>query len=243
MPTYNLLPFDSPEALALAAANAWVDEIAKAHSAGKNYSVALSGGRFVQTFFAITVEVARARSVSFDHVHFFWADERCVPPASPDSNYKLAQDIIFTPLNISPANIHRLRGELDPEIAVQQAITELAQIIPPGPVGLPALDLVQLGLGEDGHIASLFPNARPEIINCPASFLAVYDSPKPPPRRISLSYAAIANARQVWVLTSGASKAEAMAESLRPDGKTPFARLLKSKPGLTIFCHLPKINT
>lgn len=243
MSSPNLLSFDSPEALAQAAAHAWVDDIAKAHSAGKNYSVALSGGRFVQTFFAITVEVARARSVSFDHVHFFWADERCVPPESPDSNFKLAQDIMFLPLNIPPANIHRLRGELDPEIAVAQAITELAQLVPPGESGLPALDLVQLGMGEDGHIASLFPNASPEIINCSASFLAVYDSPKPPPRRLTLSFAAIASARQVWALVSGASKAEALTESLRPNGKTPFARLLRIRPGLTIFCHLGKINT
>ena len=243
MPTYNLLSFDSPDALARAAATAWVDDIAQARSAGKHYSVALSGGRFVQTFFALTVELARARSVSFDHVHFFWADERCVPPESPDSNFKIAQDSLFAPLNIPATNIHRLRGELDPEVAARQAITELAQIVPPGASGLPAFDLVQLGMGEDGHIASLFPNASPEIINCSASYLAVYDSPKPPPRRLSLSYAAIATARQVSVLVSGASKAEALAESLLPTGKTPLARLLQNKPRLTIFCHLPKINT
>ena len=243
MSTYNLLSFDSPDALARAAATAWVDDVAKASSAGTHYSVALSGGRFVQTLFARTVELARARSVSFDHVHFFWADERCVPPESPDSNFKIAQDSLFAPLNLPATNIHRLQGELDPEVATRQAITELAQIIPPGESGLPALDLVQLGMGEDGHIASLFPNASPEIINCSASYLAVYDSPKPPPRRLSLSYAAIATARQVSVLVSGASKAEALAESLLPTGKTPLARLLQNKPRLTIFCHLPKINT
>ena len=216
MPTYNLLSFDSPDALARAAATAWVDDIAQARSAGKHYSVALSGGRFVQTFFALTVELARARSVSFDHVHFFWADERCVLPESPDSNFKIARDSLFAPLNIPATNIHRLRGELDPEVAARQAITELAQIVPPGASGLPAFDLVQLGMGEDGHIASLFPNASPEIINCSASYS---------------------------VLVSGASKAEALAESLLPTGKTPLARLLQNKPRLTIFCHLPKINT
>ena len=243
MPNYQLLSYNSAEDLARAAATAWVDDIVKAHSAGKHYSVALSGGRFVQTFFAIAVELALARGVSFDHVHFFWADERCVPPESPDSNFKIAQETLFNPLHIPVANIHRLRGELDPEIAVQQAIKVLSEIVPTGESGLPALDLVQLGMGEDGHIASLFPNASLETIHCPNSFLAVYDSPKPPPRRLTLGYAAIASARQVWILVSGASKAEALAESLRPDGKTPFARLLRIKPELTIFCHLPKINT
>ena len=240
MAHYNLLNFDSPDALARAAATTWVDNVAKAHSAGKTYSVALSGGRFVQTFFEYIVEIARARAVSCDHVHFFWADERCVPPESPDSNYKLAQDAIFAPLNVPAGNIHRLRGELDPEVAVQQAIKELVQIVPPGASGLPALDLVQLGMGEDGHIASLFPNASPANINCPASFLAVYDSPKPPPRRLTLSFAAIASAHSVWVFATGAAKAEALQESIQPDGRTPLARLLQIKSGLNIFCQPPK---
>ena len=92
--------------------------------------------------------------------------------------------------------------------------------------GQPVLDLIFLGMGEDGHVASLFPDAPPEILNCAGPFLAIENSPKPPPRRISLSYAAIAAARQVWALVSGAGKEAALRESLRPGGRTPLARVI-----------------
>jgi 6-phosphogluconolactonase len=98
------------------------------------------------------------------------------------------------------------------------------------------LDLIFLGMGEDGHVASLFPDALPKILNCASPFLAIENSPKPPPRRISLSYAAIAAAKQVWVLVSGAGKETALRESLRPGGRTPLARVLQLRSRTRIFC-------
>ena len=100
------------------------------------------------------------------------------------------------------------------------------------------LDLIFLGMGEDGHVASLFPDAPPEILSCASPFLAIENSPKPPPRRITLSYAAIAAARQVWALVSGAGKQAALRESLRPGGQTPLARVLQSRSRTTIFCDI-----
>jgi len=84
------LSFPTPDALALAAADAWLDEIEAAARTGQPYCVALSGGRIAQNFFAATVARAAARKTSFAHVHFFWADERCVPPTDPASNYRMA---------------------------------------------------------------------------------------------------------------------------------------------------------
>ena len=101
------------------------------------------------------------------------------------------------------------------------------------------LDLILLGMGEDGHVASLFPNAPASVIECETPYLAVRSSSKPPPLRISLSYAAIAAARQVWVLISGAGKEEAFRQSLRPDGKTPLSRILQLRRGTRIFTDLP----
>jgi 6-phosphogluconolactonase len=238
MANFELLSFASADALARAAAGAWLDEIEAANRAGKLHCVALSGGRITQKFFAETVAQAKVRGVSFEHCHFFWADERCLPPTDPESNFKLANDLLFTPLgNISEKQIHRLRGEDSPSAAVKIAESEVCRIAPQNQNGQPVLDLVLLGMGEDGHVASLFPNAGPEILNCATTFLAVDNSPKPPPKRISLSYAGIAAARQVWVLASGAGKEPALRESLSPKGDTPLARVIRSRP-VKIFSNI-----
>ena len=239
MANYELISFASPDDLARAAASAWLDEIEIANRAGKLHCVALSGGRITQKFFAETVAQARARGVSFANCHFFWADERCLPPTDPESNFKLANDLLFTKLgNISEKQIHRLRGEDSPSAAAEIAESVVCRIAPQNQNGQPVLDLVLLGMGEDGHVASLFPNAGPEILNCATTFLAVANSPKPPPTRISLSYSAIAAARQIWALVSGAGKAEALRETLQPDGRTPLARVLRLRKATKIFSNL-----
>jgi 6-phosphogluconolactonase len=93
-------------------------------------------------------------------------------------------------------------------------------------------------MGEDGHIASLFPGAPAEIVHCPAPFLVVENSPKPPPRRISLNYAALAAATQVWVLISGAGKEKALRESLHLLGKTPLGRVIQLRKSTRIFSEI-----
>jgi len=238
MKNIELLSFATPDDLARAAASAWLDEIVSANRAGKTHCVALSGGRITQKFFTSTVEHNKTRAVSFANVHFFWADERCVPPTSPDSNFKMADELLFSPLKIAAGNIHRLRGEDQPATAVKMAEEEFGRVMSPGADSRPCLDLIFLGMGEDGHIASLFPNASAKILDSAASFLVVEDSPKPPPTRISLSYAAIAAARQVWTLVSGTGKEAAFRESMKPDGQTPLARVIRSRP-VKIFSDLP----
>ncbi|MBW8864802.1 MAG: 6-phosphogluconolactonase [Verrucomicrobia bacterium] len=237
MKNIELLSFATADELARAAASAWLDEIAAANRVGKTHCVALSGGRITQKFFTSAVEQNKTRAVSFAKVHFFWADERCVPPSSPDSNFKMADELLFSPLKISAQNIHRLRGEDAPSAAAKSAGEEFGRIVSLGADSRPSLDLIFLGMGEDGHIASLFPNASAKILDSAASFLVVENSPKPPPTRISLSYAAIAAARQVWTLVSGTGKEAAFRESLQPDGRTPLARVIRSRP-VKIFSDL-----
>jgi 6-phosphogluconolactonase len=238
MKNFELISFANADDLARAAANAWLDEIESANRAGKTHCVALSGGHIAQTFFAAAAKQSQARAVSFSRVHFFWADDRCVPPTDPESNFKLANELLFAPLKIPAEQIHRIRGEDPQEIAVKIAEAELRRVAPSDQNGLPVLNLILLGMGEDGHTASLFPNASSETLNCTAPFLAVENSPKPPPKRISLSHAAIAAAKQVWVLVSGAGKEAAFRESLRPGGQTPLARVLRSRSRAKIFCDL-----
>ena len=240
MKNIELLSFSAADELARAAAAAWLDEIAAANREGRAHTVALSGGRITQKFFASAVAQNESRRISFANVHFFWADERCVPPTNPDSNFKMADELLFTPLKISAEKIHPLRGELPPAKAVELATVELLQFTssPAAQNALPKLDLIFLGMGEDGHIASLFPNASANILDSSAPFLVVDDSPKPPPTRISLSFAAIAAARQVWALVSGPGKEAAFRESLKPAGKTPLGRVISSRP-VKIFSDLP----
>jgi 6-phosphogluconolactonase len=237
---FELMTFAGPDELANAVASAWLDEIESANRAGKSHCVALSGGRITQKFFLSTVEKALARKISFEHVQFFWADERCVPPTDPDSNFKLAEDLLFSPLKISEAQIHRLQGELPPETAVAQANEAILRIVPKRD-GQPVLDLVFLGMGEDGHVASLFQNARfqPEKnAKCNAPFIFVPNFAKPPPRRISLDYCAITAAKQVWVLASGKGKEDALRESVSAEGKTALASVIKSRQDTKVFVDI-----
>ena len=231
MKASELVLFPNADELAVTVAGAWLDEVAAAARAGKAHAVALSGGRVTQKFFAVVVEQSRACGVSLAGVDFFWADERCVPPTDAESNFKLADELLFQPLGIAAERIHRVRGELAPAEATKLATAALARVTP-------VLDLVFLGMGEDGHVASLFPNASAETLNCRAPFLFVTDSPKPPPNRVTLSYAAIAAARQVWVLASGQGKAAAFAESVSPTGNTPLARVLQSRAQTKIFTDI-----
>lgn len=250
MKNFELLSFANADELARAAASAWLDGIESANRLGKLHCVALSGGRITLKFFAAVVEQAKVRAVSFERVHFFWADERCVPPTDTESNFRAANELLFTPLKIAEAKIHRIHGELSPGKTAESATMEIQRVVPAassappltpferGEGVMPVLDLIFLGMGEDGHIASLFPGAATGIVNCSAPFLVVEHSPKPPPTRISLSYAAIAAARQVWVLASGSGKEGALHESLLPTGKTPLARVIQSRSGTKIFTDI-----
>ncbi len=98
MANYELISFETADELARAAAGAWLDEIEAANRAGKLHCVALSGGRITQKFFTETVAQAKVRQISFENCHFFWADERCLPPTDPESNFKLANDLLFSKL-------------------------------------------------------------------------------------------------------------------------------------------------
>ena len=125
MKNFDLISFATADELAHAVASAWLDEIEAANRAGKTQCVALSGGRIAQKFFAAVAEQARTRAVSFGRVHFFWADERCVPPDDPESNFHLAKELLFAPLKIGDAQIHRIHGEDSPEAAAKAASTEI----------------------------------------------------------------------------------------------------------------------
>lgn len=200
-------------------------------------AVALSGGRIAKGFFSAVARLATERGQSLAHVHFFWGDERCVSPTDAESNYRSAAELLFSPLGLPAQNIHRIRGEDEPEQAAREAEAELRRFAPTNASGQPVLDLVLLGMGEDGHIASLFPGETEELMSSAAVYRTVTAS-KPPPHRITLGYDTLAGARNIWVLAAGAGKETALRESLAPAGQTPLARMLRARLGTKIFTDL-----
>lgn len=225
----QVIQFASDDLLAAAVAESWLAAIVQSQAEGRKHLVALSGGRVTKKFFAATVEQSRRRKVSFESVEFFWADERCVPPDDPESNYRMADELLFKPAKIAAASVHRIEGERPPDMAAELAAAELRRVTGQRVREMPVLDLILLGMGEDGHVASLFPSDERTARDYESVFLSVENSPKPPPCRVTLGHGAIAAAREVWVLASGNAKQAALRESISRDGHTPLARVIQGR--------------
>ena len=235
MNRFDLMQFPDDATLARVVAKRWLGDLARAVNR-TCYGAALSGGRIAQRLFQELAGQSSDRAV-FGAVHFFWADERCVPPADPESNFAAAQRLLFDPLRIGDRQIHRIQGELDPAVAAAQAEAELLRIVSADAQRQPVLDLVLLGLGEDGHIASLFPGEPDEVRSSSAVYRAVI-GPKPPPRRVTLNYAALRAARQVWVLASGPGKERALRDSISDASETPLGHLLRLRSWTSLFTDI-----
>lgn len=234
MSNIDLQQFASPEDLAGRVAADWIASIRAAAQACRRQVVALSGGRIAKSFLAATARLALAEQLSLAHLDFFWGDERCVPADHPDSNFKLAKDNLFDPLGIRADQLHPLCCDDDGRSTASRMSVELQRIADRNAAGVPVIDLVFLGMGEDAHVASLFPAEPEEVRNLPDIYRSVAAT-KPPPRRITLGYQVIAAAREVWVLASGAGKAEALEASLKPDANTPLGRVLRARAQTRLY--------
>jgi 6-phosphogluconolactonase len=231
----RVISFPTGQALALAAAQDWLDWLGK--SSGPRLA-AFSGGRIAGDFFDAVTALARKSGAPLRDIHFFWVDERCVPPDNPESNFLPANERLLRPLGIAADKIHRLKGELPPAAAVAEANVQIRAMAPASAEKVPILDIVFLGMGEDGHTASLMPNAPAAVLQSREPYVHVANSPKPPPNRLSLTYPMLAAAREVWALVSGAGKEDALRESLRPGGTTPLARVLRERAETRVYTDL-----
>ena len=237
MGNFELISFADDDALARAGAEEWLKELERANRSGVGPVARRLWAEGARRFFVAAADLAKAHGDILPLVHFFWGDERCVPPTDPESNFALANELLLVPLAVPGRQIHRVRGEEAPEVAAGEAERELRQVAPSEAGGQPVLDLVFLGLGEDGHVASLFPGEAAEVMASRAVYRPV-TSVKPPPRRITLGYPAIAASQQVWVLASGPGKAAALRASLSPEGQTPLARVLRLRSHTRIFTDI-----
>ena len=224
MGAFKLLTLATDELVAETLAARWLDLLEK-WPREKSFCIAISGGRMAQPFF---YAVRKQGGLPDLDVHFFWADERCVPPTDPESNFRVAQEDLFLPLQIPAERIHRIRSEMPVEYAVAQAQAEICRIASLTPQGQPVLNLVILGMGEDGHVASLFPGEPQTAMNSGQVYRAV-SGQKPPFHRITIGYPAIASAEKVWVAVSGPDKEVPLAEALSGHGSNPLSRVIRSR--------------
>jgi 6-phosphogluconolactonase len=191
--------FPTPEALADAVARHVVVCAKEAISATGRFMVALSGGSTPQAAYRQLATGDSARQVDWRLVHVLWGDERCVPPDDPRSNYRMAKEALLDRVPIPAEQVHRIRGEDDPEKAAAEYEGELRALLGD------AIDLVLLGLGEDGHTASLFPG-QSSVHETERWVLAVC-GPDGKMWRVTLTPAVLNRSKNVTFIVSGANKA------------------------------------
>lgn len=206
----------------------------------ERFHLALAGGSTPQELYRLLSSTPEASSLDWRRIEFYFGDERSVPPDHPDSNYRMVKEALFDPLGIPENAIHRIHGELKPATAVEHYIKALENL--PQENRLPCFDLVLLGMGADGHVASLFPGT--ELLQererpFGAHFVEKLDS-----WRLSLTLPTINNARHILLLVSGDKKADIIRHVLHGgSGAIPLPVELLERERLEWFldreaCHL-----
>jgi 6-phosphogluconolactonase len=197
--------------LARAAASHFMEVASRAQLERGCFSVVMAGGSSPKETYALLTTMP----MDWENIHVFWGDERCVPPDHPDSNYAMAKKVLLDHVNIPLENIHRMRGELIVDQAAQDYEKELRNGFPE--VEFPVFDLILLGLGSDGHTASLFPGSqalgeRKRWV----MEVAHRHPPEPLVDRVTLTLPVINAARQVTFIVSGAGKADRLRQVVAP---------------------------
>jgi 6-phosphogluconolactonase len=207
--------------------------------------LALSGGSTPERTYELLADALQ----DWERVEIWFADERCVAAEDEQSNYRMARERLLERIALDPARIHRMEGELGPEEGAKRYARMLAQRVRPAEASdppyrpaapaprigsdtasLPALDAIVLGIGPDGHVASLFPDAPTLGASPDAVCLPVHDSPKPPPQRITLSLALLRAARRCILLATTAEKRTAIAGALaEPSPHVPASLLERAR--------------
>ncbi|MGH3979492.1 MAG: 6-phosphogluconolactonase [Pseudonocardiaceae bacterium] len=214
----------TPELLAAAASARLVTRVVDAQAARRTASVVLTGGG---TGIALLQQLATnpaARAVEWSRVDLFWGDERFLPAGHPDRNETQARAALLDHVGVDPARVHPMAPSdgvagNDPDAAARAYAQLLADLARPEDHGaVPTFDVCLLGIGEEGHVASIFP-ASPAVYETERTVVGVRGCPKPPPTRVSLTLPAIRCAAEVWILTAGAAKAPAVAMALGGAGQ------------------------
>ena len=218
-PTPKVLIFDGAEEVARAAAARFVELARGSIEAGGLFSVALSGGSTPKRTFQLLASDEYREQIDWTRVHVFFGDERCVPPTSSESNYRMADEALLSPVGVPEQNVHRIRGEGDAAANARLYEDELQTFFVEA--AWPRFDLVLLGMGEDGHTASLFPGT--EALAEERAWVAANWVEKLSAYRITLSIPAINHAAHVIFLVTGAGKAAPLRTVLGGKGQESAA--------------------
>ena len=211
--------FPAPREMSEAVARLFTARAAAAVSLRGRFTAAISGGRTPVELYTLLAKAPFVSLIPWARVHLFWVDERCVPPDHEDSNYRMTREFLLDHVPIPPANVHRMPGEMDPVEAAARYEGQLREFFAPHGNGFPVFDCILLGLGEDGHTASLFPGTR--AIRESARWVLGHYVDAQKGWRITLTPPVINAARTVVFIAAGSGKAAVVKEILegpfRPD--------------------------
>lgn len=195
-----------------------VERVLLGTPAGERASIALSGGNTPRAAY----QHLAARCPPWARANFFFGDERIVPPDAEGSNFKMADDALLHRLPLNPDQVHRILGELPPDEAAARAEEDLRASVPGDPY--PRLDLVLLGMGPDGHTASLFPGSA-ELEITDRLMIPVHRPEMPQPWRVSMTLPVLNAGKRVLVVVGGSEKAQMVPRAIARDPAIPAGRL------------------
>ena len=231
----TLIILQDKAAIAVYTAEQFVGLAAKSIAAHGHFAVALSGGGTPQPLYELLATPAYAERIEWEKVHFFWGDERCVPIDTDGNNYKQVATALFSQITLPAQNIWRVKTELACEAAAQNyrhQLADFAQAYQPD-TGLdwPIFDLVLLGMGSDGHTASLFPHSP--LSTGEPTRVVVADYAGRPANRVTLTETVFNLASNVFVLVAGESKAKMVRKVVQGDGEQEGQPVLRIRPKTT----------
>lgn len=208
----DYLVYDTPQRLAHAAAEVFAKYAADGVAARGVARIAISGGSTPKRMLALLAEEPFRSQISWERLRFYWVDERCVPSDHADSNYRMTREQLLSKVPLAEENVFRMEGELNPEDGASRYEATLRNSFRLEGAEAPAFDLVLLGMGDDGHTASIFPNTS--AIDAMGTLVAANHVPQKDSWRITLTWPVINHGRRVVFLVEGAAKAEVLREVL-----------------------------
>ncbi|MEU0091199.1 6-phosphogluconolactonase [Kribbella sp. NPDC006257] len=216
--TAEILRNRDAEGLAHAVAARLITRLIDVQAGGGIAQLVLTGGRVAAKVYGTVADSPARHAIDWRRVEFWWGDERFLPAGDPERNETQAWDVLLSHVDVDPALVHPMPADSGQgaEAAAEAYAAALAAS------GVRTFDVLMLGVGPDGHVASLFPG-YPELAEEDAWAVAVHDSPKPPPTRVSLTFPTLARSREVWFVVSGEDKAEAVAKGVAGDTSVPAA--------------------
>ncbi|MDO4413029.1 6-phosphogluconolactonase [Cutibacterium sp.] len=215
MTNRRLIRYESAQGLAKGVAHRLVQAIVKVQAEQERIDLCLTGGRIANAVYAALSNVPECAHIRPDQLHVWWSDDRFVPAGHPERNSLQALPLLSAAIRLDPSKTHVMPtadGKADPDEAAYSYAQDLADVV---------FDISLLGMGLDGHVASLFPNHPSFNPTTTALAVGVTDAPKPPPDRISVTLPVINRSKRVWFLVSGSEKAATVEKVFRDDDSLP----------------------